>query len=379
MGMILTENQIILRDMGQSFFDEKSPVGRMRALRDADDATGFSLPLWREMGELGWLGIPFPERVGGSEMGYGELGVVLEQCGRVLAPEPFLSSILLGGNMVLLGGSEELQTQILPSVCTGKTVLCLAFEEQGRFSPYAIETSATPNDAGYVINGKKTFVLDGPSADQIVVVARTSGKAGDRAGLSAFVVDAGSAGLRIERSQLLDGHGVATIEFSDVSVPGDRLIGQADEAADALDRTLDRATVGLCAEMVGCFGEAFERTLEYLKMREQFGVKIGTFQALRHRAAHMFGELEFARSVVRDAQTAIDEDRDDSSEAASHAKARCSDVAKLIAGEAVQMYGGIGMTDDEEIGLFFKRLKASELTLGDSIYHRDRYATLRGY
>ena len=379
MGLILTENQVILRDMGQSFFDEKSPVTRMRALRDADDATGFSTPLWREMGELGWLGILFPERVGGSAMGYGELGVVLEQCGRVLAPEPFLSSILLGGNMVLLGGSEELQGQVLPSVCTGESTLCLAFQEKGRFAPFQVETTARADSGNFLINGKKTFVLDGQSASQIVVVSRTSGNAGERAGLSAFVVDAGTEGISIERSQLLDGHAVATIEFANVSVPGDRLIGEVDGAGEILDRTLDRATVGLCAEMVGCFSEAFERTLEYLKMREQFGVKIGTFQALRHRAAHMFGELEFARSVVRDAQTAIDEDRDDISETASSAKARCSDVAKLIAGEAVQMYGGIGMTDEEEIGLFFKRLKASELTLGDSIYHRDRYATLRGY
>lgn len=379
MGLILTENQIILRDMGQSFFDEKSPVTRMRALRDADDATGFSQPLWREMGELGWLGIPFPERVGGSAMGYGELGVVLEQCGRVLAPEPFLASILLGGNMILLGGSEELQDRILPSVCTGETVLCLAFEERGRFAPWSIETTAKADGDGWVIDGRKKFVLDGQAANQIVVVARTSGAAGQRSGLSAFVVDAGTAGIRVERSQLLDGHGVATIEFSNVAASADSLIGEVDGAGEVLERTLDRATIGLCAEMVGCFGEAFERTLAYLKIREQFGVKIGTFQALRHRASHMFGELEFARSVVRDAQSAIDEDRDDSSLAASSAKARCSDVAKLIAGEAVQMFGGIGMTDEEEIGLFFKRLKASELTLGDSIYHRDRYATLRGY
>ncbi len=379
MGLILTENQIILRDMAQGFFDEKSPVSRMRALRDSDDATGFSTALWREMAELGWLGIPFPEKFGGTEMGYGELGVVLEQCGRVLAPEPFLSTILLGGTAILLGGSEELQAELLPSVCQGTQLLCLAFEEQGRFAPHAISTSARLDGSSWVLDGRKTFVIDGQAADQIVVFARTSGSPGEASGLNAFVVDAGSDGIGIERSQLLDGHGVATVTFSKVTVPAERLLGEVDGAAALLEATLDRATIGLCAEMVGCFEEAFERTLEYLKIREQFGVKIGTFQALRHRAALMFGELEFARSVVRDAQSALDENRDDVGEAASSAKARCSDVAKLIAGEAVQMYGGIGMTDDEEIGLFFKRLKSTELTLGDSIYHRDRYASLRGY
>ena len=379
MGLILTENQIILRDMARSFFAEKSPVGRMRALRDTEDATGFGQDLWQEMGELGWVGIPFPEDVGGSGMGYGELGVLLNEAGRVLAPEPFVSTVLLGGNAVLLGGKEALRKQLLPGVCEGKRILCLAFQEHGRFSPYAVETQATSEGDGFVLNGTKQFVLDGHVAEQIVVVARSSGASGDRDGLTLVVVDAGAQGVTVERSQLLDGRVAARITLSNVAVDAERLLGEVGQGADILDAVLDRATIGLCAEMVGCFEEAFERTLEYLKIREQFGVKIGTFQALRHRAAHMFGELEFARSVVLDAQTAIDEDRDDLAQCASAAKSRCSDVAKLIGGEAVQMYGGIGMTDDEEIGLFFKRLKALELTLGDSIYHRDRFAGLRGY
>lgn len=379
MGLILTDNQLILRDMARSFFDEKSPVGRMRTLRDTDDATGFSADLWREMGELGWVGIPFPEEFGGSGMGYGELGVLLSESGRVLAPEPFVSTILLGANAVFLGGQEALQKQLLPGVCRGERILCLAFQEQGRFAPYAIEMKAKTEAGSFVLNGTKQFVLDGHVADQIVVVARTSGSRGERDGLALFVVDAGAEGVVVERSQLVDGRTAAQMTFSNVKVDADRLLGDVDRGADILDVVLDRATIALCAEMVGCFEEAFERTLEYLKIREQFGVKIGTFQALRHRVAHMFGELEFARSVVRDAQSAIDDNRDDISECASAAKSRCSDVANLIGAEAIQMYGGIGMTDDEEIGLFFKRLKATELTLGDSTYHRDRFAGLRGY
>jgi alkylation response protein AidB-like acyl-CoA dehydrogenase len=372
MGLILTEDQLILRDMAKSFFDEKSPVERMRALRDSRDETGFTRELWKEMAELGWVGIPFPESVGGADMGYGELGVVLAGCGRVLAPEPFVSTVLLGGN-------EPLQKELLPDVCTGNRLLCLAFQEQGRFAPYAVTTAATRNGDGFQIRGNKRFVLDGHVADQIVTVARTAGTAGDRDGLSLFVVDADAPGVTIERSELVDGRNAACIRFDDVAVDSSRTLGPIDGGADILDVVFDRATIGLCSEMVGSFEEAFERTLEYLKTREQFGVKIGTFQGLRHRAAHMFGELEFARSVVRDAQSAIDDGRDDVAECASGAKARCSDVANLIGGEAVQMHGGIGMTDEDEIGLFFKRLKAAEFTLGDAIYHRNRFAGLRGY
>jgi alkylation response protein AidB-like acyl-CoA dehydrogenase len=379
MGLILSEDQLILRDMAKSFCEEKSPVERMRALRDTRDETGFSRDLWKEMGELGWIGILFPEAVGGADMGYGELGVVLGECGRVLAPEPFMSTVLLGGNAILLGGNEPLQKELLPDVCSGERILSLAFQEHGRFSPYGVLTSATREGGSYQIRGEKQFVLDGHVANQIVTLARTAGSAGERDGLSLFVIDADAPGVSIQRTEMIDGRNAARITFDGAAVDAARVLGEIDRGADVLDAVFDRATIGLCAEMVGTFEEAFERTLEYLKTREQFGVKIGTFQGLRHRAAQMFGELEFARSVVRDAQSAIDEGRDDIAECASGAKSRCSDVANLIGGEAVQMHGGIGMTDEEEIGLYFKRLKAAELTLGDAIYHRNRFASLRGY
>jgi alkylation response protein AidB-like acyl-CoA dehydrogenase len=211
------------------------------------------------------------------------------------------------------------------------------------------------------------------------VAARTSGEFGDREGLTLFVVDAGAAGLSVQRNQMVDGRNAAEVTLEGVRVAAERVLGQIDVGAELLDSVFDRATIGLSAEMLGTFEEAFERTLAYLKEREQFGVKIGSFQALRHRAADMFCELELARSVVREAVTALDEDREDLSQMASAAKVRCSDVASQITGEALQMHGGIGMTDEEEIGLFFKRAKAAELTLGDAIYHRDRYASLRGF
>ncbi len=379
MGLALSDDQLILRDVARTFFDEKSPVERMRALRDTQDATGWSRDLWKEMGELGWIGILLPEELGGADMGYGELGVVLSETGRVLAPEPFISTVLLGANAIALGGGEPIQKDLLPDVCTGDRILAMAFQETGRFAPYHIATTATKDGGSFKLDGKKLFVLDGHVADQIVVVARTAGRAGDRSGLSLFVVDAGVPGVNVTRTEMVDGRNAARIAFEGATVDASRVLGEIDGGAEVYDAVIDRATIGVAAEMLGTFEEAFERTLQYLKDREQFGVKIGSFQALRHRAALMFGELEFARSIVREAQSAIDDGRDDIDQMASAVKARCSDVANLIGGEAVQLHGGIGMTDEEEIGLFFKRLKAAELTLGDALYHRDRYASLRGY
>jgi alkylation response protein AidB-like acyl-CoA dehydrogenase len=379
MALIRTDDQQILEQTAKNFLEQKSPVSRMRALRDAKDPAGFSRELWREMAEMGWAGIVFPEEFGGAAMGYGELGVVLEACGRVLAPEPFVSTVLLGGNAVLLGGSDTLKKDLLPAVCSGDRILAMAFQERGRFDPYAVTTRAKRSGDSFQLDGAKQFVLDAHVADSLIVVARSDGESGQRDGLTLLAVDADTPGVSITRNEMLDGRNAADVRFAGVNVGSERVLGQVDAGAELLDAVFDRATIGLAAEMLGTFDEAFERTLRYLKDREQFGVKIGSFQALRHRAADMFCELELARSVVRDALGALDEQRDDVPEMASAAKARCSDVASQITREALQMHGGVGMTDEEEIGLYFKRAKAAELTLGDAIYHRNRYASLRGF
>ncbi len=379
MALSLSEDQLIIQETAKSFLEEKSPVQRMRELRDSEDATGFSRALWTEMAEMGWTGIIFPEELGGAGMGYRELGVVLHESGRAQPTEPQLSTVLLGGNAILLGGRDPLKKDLLPGVCNGERILAMAFQERGRFDPYLVSTRAERDGDGYRIDGQKQFVLDAHVADQLIVVARTSGESGSRDGLSLFAVDAGSKGLSIQRNQMLDGRNAADVTLKGVSVAGERVLGEVDAGAELLDAVFDRAAIGLSAEMLGISEEAFERTLAYLKDREQFGVKIGSFQALRHRAADMFCDLELARSVVREAVTAVDEDRPDVSQMASAVKARCSDVANLIAREAIQMHAGIGMTDEEEIGLFFKRAKAAEFTLGDAIYHKDRYASLRGF
>ncbi|MDJ0786769.1 MAG: acyl-CoA dehydrogenase family protein [Myxococcota bacterium] len=379
MTLTLSEDQLILKETARGFLAEKSPVARMRELRDSEDEVGFSRALWREMAEMGWTGIPFPESYGGAGMGLGELGVVLEECGRVLAPEPFVSTVLLAGQAVLLGGSDALKNELLSGVCSGERILAMAFQERGRFDPLDVATRAEKDGDGHRIEGSKQFVLDGHVADTLVVVARTDGEAGARDGLSLFAIDAAADGVEIRRNHMVDGRNAADVELAGVRATPEQVLGELGRGADLLDVVYGRACIGLSAEMLGTFDEAFERTLAYLKDREQFGVKIGTFQALRHRIVDMFVELELARSVVREALAAVDEGRDDWLQLASAAKARCSDVASHIGAEAIQMHGGIGMTDEEEIGLFFKRAKAAELTLGDGAHHRDRFASLRGY
>jgi alkylation response protein AidB-like acyl-CoA dehydrogenase len=379
MALILSEDQLILKETAKTFLDDKSPISRMRELRDSEDANGFSRDLWKEMAEMGWTGIPFPEEYGGAGMGHAELGVVLEECGRVLAPEPFLSTVLLGGNAILLGGSDTQKKELLTGICNGDTIVAVALQDKGRFDPYLLSATASKAGDGYTLDGEYQYVLDAHVADQLIAVARTSGTAGEKAGLSLFLVDPKASGVSISRNLMMDGRNSGDVTLSGVSVAKDQVLGKVDQGAEILEAVLDRAAIVLSAEMFGTMEETFERTLAYVKEREQFGVKIGTFQALRHRVADLFCDLELTRSVVREALSALDAGRDDVSQLASAAKARASDIGNQIAKEALQMHGGIGMTDEEEIGLFFKRAKAAELTLGDALYHKDRYATLRGF
>ncbi len=379
MSLVLTEEQQLLRETAREFVGERAPVSALRELRDSGDATGFSRDLWKEMAELGWAGVPFPEDLGGAGLGYAELGIILEETGRSLVAHPFVSTVLLGASSVLLGGNEALQKDVIPSVCEGDRILALAHQETSRFSPYRVRTRAESKGGGYRLSGEKTFVLDGHVADALVVLARTSGADDDRDGLTLFLVDSSSPGVSVMRTIMVDSRNAARVSLEDVEVDPGRVLGSVDRGAELLDRVLDRATIGLCAEMLGSTQETFDRTVKYLKEREQFGVKIGSFQSLKHRAAEMFSEIELDRSLVMDALRAIDDDRPDVPLLASASKARMSETFVHVANEGVQMHGGIGMTDEEEIGFFLKRARAAELTFGDAAFHRSRYATLRGF
>ena len=380
MQLVLTEDQDLLAKTAADFAAEHSPVSRVRALRDADDADGFSRKLWRQMAELGWVGIPFPEEFGGADMGLSGLSVVLEALGRTLAPEPFLSTVLLGGQALLLGGSEGQKSEWLPKLVEGERLLTLAYQERrSRYDLRCVATRAERDGSGWRLRGEKIQVLDGTCADGIVVVARTSGEERAADGITLFALRRDAPGLRLERQHRVDSRNTALVFLDGVAVGAEDVVGAEGRGGDLLERVVDRATVGICAEMLGSMSEAFERTLGYLKQREQFGVPIGSFQALKHRAAQQFIEIELCRSAVMAAARAVDDGVEDAARLVSLAKARCSDAAILVADESIQMHGGIGMTDEHEIGFYLKRARVAELTFGDAAYHRDRWARLGGY
>lgn len=374
MSLVLTEDQELIAKTASDFVAEESPVSRMRALRDSDDAVGFSRDLWKQMAELGWLGIPFSESVGGAGMGFAELVVVLEALGRNLAPEPFLSSVLLGGQALQLAGSESQQAEWLTAMVKGEKTLALAYQEaRSRYDVNKIEARAEKSGDGYVITGEKIHVLDGHTADAIIVSAVTSG------GVSLFLIPSEASGVRRERQVRLDSRGAALVRFDSVAVGANALVGDEGQGRAVLEQVVDRATVGLCADMLGGMSQTFDLTLDYLKERDQFGVRIGTFQGLQHRAAKLFIEIELSRSALVAAARAVDSDDPELAKLVSLAKARCSDAFVLAGNEGVQMFGGVGMTDEYDIGLYLKRARAAELTFGDSAWHRDRWARLSGY
>ncbi|MEM7017117.1 MAG: acyl-CoA dehydrogenase [Pseudomonadota bacterium] len=381
MALVLNEEQRMLKDSAKQFFSEKMPINQLRELRDTSDADGFSRDAWNEMVELGWTGIPFPESFGGLGFGYQGLGVVAEEGGRTLAVSPLFSTIWLSGSAIMLGGSDEQKEAHLPALAAGEKVMALALDEGPHHAPYNISTTAAESGGSYTLNGEKKFVIDGHVADQLVVVARVSGQAGDRNGLALFLVDGNTDGVTRDRLNMVDSRNLAHITLNNVTVGADALLGVAGEGAEVLDRVLDIGRIGLAAEMLGSAQEAFDRTVQYLKERRQFGVLIGSFQALKHRAAKMFCEIELSKSVLMDALSMLDDDSDATSvaQAASLAKAQIGETLRLTSREAIQMHGGIGMTDEFDIGFFMKRAAVVESLLGDVAFHRDRYASLEGY
>ncbi|MGH7896385.1 MAG: acyl-CoA dehydrogenase family protein, partial [Candidatus Binatia bacterium] len=304
---------------------------------------------------------------------------VMEELGRGLMPEPMIATVL-GTAALLAGGSEESKHEILPAVAKGEALIALGYQEAAsRFDPRHVETRAERTAGGWKLRGEKRLVLDGQAADHLVVSARTSGATADAGGITLFLVAAGARGVTVKRQSLLDSRGAAVVRLEDVAVDAAAVIGEPDRGGAVLDGAIDRAIAALAAEMLGSMLAAFEMTLDYLKTRKQFGVVIGTFQALKHRAAAVFTETELARSAVMAACFALDEASPGAAERVSVAKARLSDAFLLAANEAIQMHGGIGMTDEHDIGFFLKRARAAELTFGDAAWHRRRYADLHGY
>jgi len=380
MQLVLTEDQTLLARTAHDFITASPPIARLRKLRDTRDDRGYALDRFTRMAELGWTSIPFSEQDGGLGMGFAEVVLVTEAMGRGLAPEPYVPSIVLAGRAVALGGSAAQKASWLGPAMAGDKILALAHtRRRARFDLTCVPVRAAQQGGGFRLTGQATQVWGGHLADAYVVAARTAGQDGDRDGLTLFLVPAQAPGLASERQHRVDSLNAAQLTFEDVELREADVLGGVGQGHALLTRVVDEATVALAGEMLGGMAEAFDRTLGYLRERRQFGVAIGSFQALKHRAARLYIELELSRSTVMAAARALDAQRADAAQLVSLAKAKLSEAYCLVANEAVQLHGGIGMTDEHDIGFFLKRARACEMTFGDAAYHRDRFATLGGY
>jgi acyl-CoA dehydrogenase len=379
MALVLNEEQSMLRDSARGFIGDKAPVAHLRKLRDSKDATGFSRELWKAFADMGFAGLLVPEEFGGSALGCVEAGVVMEEIGRTLMPSPFLSTAVLAASALTRGGSKTQKSDYLPKIAKGDLVATLAVDEGAKHRPAKTAMSATRSGNGFKLKGAKAFVVDGHASDLLIVAARSSGKPGDTEGLTLFLVDPKSKGIEMERTAMVDYHNAARINFNDVEVTADSVLGEVDQGSALLGGILNIGRAAVASEMVGTSEEAFSRTVTYLKERKQFGKLIGEFQALQHRAAHLYTEIEITKAAVMKALTLLDSDFDNAGAAVAVAKAKAGSTATLAVQEAVQMHGGVGMTDEFDIGFFMKRARVCQELFGDTAFHADQLALMRNY
>jgi alkylation response protein AidB-like acyl-CoA dehydrogenase len=379
MALVLTEEQSMLRDSARGLISDKAPVSHLRHLRDSKDATGFSRDLWKAFAEMGFAGLLVPENFGGSGLGCVEAGVVLEEIGRTLMPSPFLSTAVLAASALIRGGSEAQKSVYLPKISGGSLLAALAVDEGAKHRPLQVQLQAVRAGNGFKLDGAKAFVVDGHTADLLIVAARTGGAAGERNGLTLFLVDPRAKGLAVERTVMVDAHNAARIEFGNVEVDADSVLGEVDQGYQLLEGVLNIGRGAVASEMVGLSEEVFGRTVMYLKERKQFGKLIGEFQALQHRAAELYVDIEITRAAVLKALQTLDGDFDHAGAAVAVAKARAGTTATLAVQEGVQMHGGMGMTDQFDIGFFMKRARVCQELFGDSNYHADQLARMKCY
>jgi alkylation response protein AidB-like acyl-CoA dehydrogenase len=379
MALVLTEEQSMLRDSARGLISDKAPVSHLRSLRDTKDATGFSRELWKAFAEMGFCGLLVPENFGGSGLGCVEAGVVMEEIGRTLMPSPFLATAVLAASALTRGGSDAQKAAHLPKIADGSLLAALAVDEGAKHRPLQIKLQAMRSGNGFKLSGAKAFVVDGHTADLLIVAARTGGSAGERDGLTLFLVDPKARGIAVERTAMVDSHNAARIEFDNVEVNADHVLGEVDQGGALLEGVLNIGRGAVASEMVGLSEEVFGRTVTYLKERKQFGKLIGEFQALQHRAAQLYIDIEITRAAVLKALQTLDGDFDKATAAVAVAKARAGSTATLAVQEGVQMHGGMGMTDQFDIGFFMKRARVCQELFGDSNYHADQLARMKSY
>ncbi|EMD82754.1 acyl-CoA dehydrogenase family protein [Pacificimonas flava] len=378
MPLYLTEDQEMLRDSAEGFVREKAPVAHMRKLRDADDGTGYDPALWREFAEMGFTSILMSEDEGGLGLGHVEAGVVMEEIGKNLTPSPLLSTGIAAVAALKHGGAQH-RDKWYPKIAAGEAVAAIAVDEGAKHDPAATAMTAARSGNGFKLSGRKTFVTHGHVADLLIVAARTGGSAGDADGITLFAVEKGAKGLKADPRRLADASIAARLEFDNVEVTADAVIGEVDGGWGPLNALLGAGRAAASAEMLGVGQGAADITVNYLKERKQFGVPIGSFQALQHRAAHLYAELEVARAAVLKAQQLLDEGSEKAHKAVHVAKAMTGWTTTLAVQEGVQMHAGVGMTDEYDIGLYMKRGRTLAELFGDANYHADRLAREAGY
>ena len=378
MSLVLNEEQVFLKDSAKKFASEKTPTTHFREVRDSEIDNCYDDKIWQEMVSLGWTGILVPEEFGGSNFGVAGISSILEELGRTLTPSPLFSTAVVGVSLIK-HANDDVKKNVLSKVVQEGLRLCFAIEESNHHDPLKTSCEAKKDGKNFSISGEKSFVVDGGFADKVIIACRTSGKKGNKDGLSLFVLDADTKGLTITSTKMVDSRNAANMKFDNVIVSSDMLIGKEGNAYEIIESVLDISRAAIAAEMLGGALQAYEITLDYLKEREQFGSKIGSFQALQHRAAVMFSELELCKSCVIESITSFDEGGNDSERLASLSKAKVGEVFHLISNESVQMHGGIGVTDEYDIGLYLKRARVAEQIFGDSDFHKNRYAELTGY
>jgi alkylation response protein AidB-like acyl-CoA dehydrogenase len=379
MALVLTEEQTLLRDSARGLISDKAPVSHLRQLRDAKDATGFSRELWKTFAEMGFSGLLVPEQFGGSGLGCVEAGIVMEEIGRTLMPSPFLATSVVAASALLRGGSEAQKSEYLPKISAGSLLAALAIDEGAKHRPLQTKMQAVRSGNGFKLNGEKAFVVDGHTADLLIVAARTAGTAGEANGITLFLVNPKAKGIATERTVMVDAHNAARIVFDNVEVNADHVLGEVDQGGALLEGVLNVGRGAVASEMVGLSEEVFGRTMTYLKERKQFGKLIGEFQALQHRAAELYVDIEISRAAVLKALQSLDADIDKAAPAVAVAKAKAGTTATRAVQEGVQMHGGMGMTDQFDIGFFMKRARVCEELFGDSNFHADQLARARSY
>ena len=379
MKLVLSEEEQFLKDTAKNFAAERSPISHFRALRDNDDPTLWDKEIWSEMVKLGWPGILIPEEYGGSNFGVAGIGVILQECAKTLTPSPLFATGVLGAYAISNYGNEEQKKNYLPKIVNGEITTALAVDEFSHHNPNDSVMSAKKEGSNYVLNGKKIFVIDGASADLFIVLSRTSGNSGDSAGMTLFLINADASGIEKIKLDMADSRNYANIVFNNVLIESSQILGNEETGGETIEDILDIGRIAISSEMLGNAESAFETTLDYLKQRKQFGVLIGSFQALQHRAAEMFCELELTKSSVMAALRAADENSNELQRMSSLAKTIAGETLHLVSNEAIQMHGGIGVTDEYDIGFFLKRARVAEQIFGSSKYHTERYANLSGF